>query len=236
LFRACSESGHALEYSVPDKAYQQEAHAKEQAQALFRKEGIQLSPGDIDQFLGKVGVDTRQIVGEVEKISLFLGEHKSPRWNEIRDMVSPAKEATAWELHDAFGDRNLAEALRVTRLLLFQGGNPVGLVIGLESRCRELIIMKGCLKRQWCRLTGGGQFVQAEWANDPEVETFFEQATPNLKKTNPYRVGRLGAQSNNFGGELMKIQEMIVRAHQDMIETSLPQRLTLELLLLKILK
>ncbi len=236
LYRACGDAGHVLDYSVPDKAYQLEAHAREQAQVLFRKAGIQISPGDIDKFLGKVGVDTRQMVGEVEKLSLFLGDRKSAKWADIRDMVSPAKEATSWELQDAFGDRNLGEALRVTRLLLFQGGNPVGMVIGLESRCRELIMMKGCLKRGWCRLKGSGDFVQAEWSDNSDVEEFFEKATPNLRKLNPYRVGRLGAQSNNFGGEIMKIQEQIVRAHQDMIETSLPQRLTLELMLLKVLK
>ena len=236
LFRACKECGHALEYKIPDKSYLQEAQARERAQTLFDQAGIQISSADLDRFMGKVGSDTRQIVQEVEKVRLFLAGEPRAEWSRIQVIVSPAKETLAWDLQDAFGARDLAGALRTAQELLFHGASPVSLILALQTRCRELILLKGCLKRGWFRLSGSGDFAQAAWTGNPDAAAYFEQVSPNLPATNPYRTGRLALQSKRFGPELLQIQEKLVRAHQDMIEGSLPPPLLLELVLLQTLR
>ncbi len=47
---------------------------------------------------------------------------------------------------DTFG---MMLAIGVVAMLFWHIVVNLGMVIGLESRCRELIIMKGCLKRGW---------------------------------------------------------------------------------------
>jgi DNA polymerase-3 subunit delta len=238
LFRACAEGGHTLEFNLPEKTYQQEAQARERAQALFAQAGIRIAPEDLDLFLAKTGNDTRQIMQEVDKVRLFLGDRDEAVWSDLQVIVSPAKEASSWELQDAFGARDLAGALRAARELLFHGASPIGLILGLQARCRDLILLKGCLRpeRGWCRLTGSDHYPQVAWADNPDREAFFSQVSPNLPATHPYRVARLARQAQLFGPELLHIQGQLVRAHQDMIEGSLPKELVLEMTLLRVLR
>ena len=235
LYRACKERGVTLEYAVPEKAYQVEAQAQERAAELFRREGLTIQAAVLEQFIGKAGTDTRQIAQEVEKLRLYLGEGAEVTGRAIREVVSPAREASSWDFEDAVGTRQVGEALRILRQLLFQGENPIGLIIRLETRFRDLMVLRSCVDRHWCRIVHRGAFAVAEWAEDPQADAYCGQLDRDPRGYHPYRAGRLAEQAGAYRArELVRAADTLLEGHRKMVSSSLPPPLILEFLVLRI--
>jgi len=236
LFRACDAVGHVLEYAIPDKAYLVEQQAQSWVQQLLQEQGLSASREVQDRLIGKAGTDTRQLAQEVEKIRLYLGDRNEVFPDDIFTVVSPAREASSWDLEDAMGDKNLPMALSMLRQLLFQGENPVGIVIRLEKRYRELMIFYSCLRREWCRLQPVRQMFKVQWSDRPEANDTLSRLQPDPRSYNIFRAGRLAAQSQNYSGqELLGAQDVLNAAHEDMVRSTLPKSLILEFLIIRLL-
>ena len=63
------------------------------ASDAFRKAGLNIGPDALGEFLEKTGTDTRQIVQEVEKLSVYLGDRKNVQVADVHAIVSPSREA-----------------------------------------------------------------------------------------------------------------------------------------------
>ena len=221
-------------FIVPERSYQQEAPAREWAGECFRKAGLRISGDVLHEFLDRAGYDTRQIVTEVEKLSIYLGARKEVTAEDIQLLVAPARESEKWDLPDAVGTRNLPRAMAVLQQLLFQGENAVGLIIGLESLWRDLLILRGCLDRGWLRATASGY---AQWNSAPETETSLGSLDKDPRKIHPFRVGKLAGQAQKFSiGELQRALAETLATHEQMVSGSGAPEVLLELLLVKLLR
>jgi len=236
FFKACQSAGQIAEYDVPEKSYQLENHAREVVSSQLRKAGISMPAQVMEVFLAKTGTDTRQIVNEIEKLSVYLGDRKEATLEDIRDVVCASRDAAAWDLADAVGNRDLKSALRMLRQLAFQGENEVGMIIGLENRFREIVLYRECLDRRWVRITGSEPFVKVEWRQSPEVDAAMSSFAKDPRKTNPWRAGRLAMQARKFSArEAARCQTLVLAAHETLFSISVPKILLLEFLILRLL-
>ncbi|TAN36839.1 MAG: hypothetical protein EPN23_07655 [Verrucomicrobia bacterium] len=235
--KVCKESGVVESFEIPEKSYQQEAPAREWAAECFRKAGLRVAGHGMQEFLQRTGYDTRQIVTEVEKLSIYLGDRKEVQSEDIRLLVAPTRESENWDLADHVGLRELPKALTTLRQLLFQGENEVGLIMGLEGRWRELGILRGCLDRGWLKITSSGWKTEAYWQNTPDADEALGSLDKDPRKTHPFRTAKLVEQARKYSAaELQRALAETIAVHERIVSGSSGADTLLELLLLKLLR
>ncbi len=237
FFKTCKELAAIEIFAVAEKSYQQEKPALEWAGECFRKAGLRVSGELLKAFLDRAGYDTRQIITEVEKLSVYLGARKEITAEDIALLVSPARESENWDLPNAAGHRQLQRALDILRQLLFQGESEVPLIIGLENLWRDLLILRGCLDRGWLRLSSDGWKTEAQWSTAPEVEAALGSLDKDPRKIHPFRVIKLVEQARKFSSsELQRALAETLATHERMVSGSGAPDVLLEMLLVKLLR
>jgi DNA polymerase-3 subunit delta len=236
FFKACQAAGSVELLDRPDKPWQQAEYAHEQVREAFRRSGLKAPADVVDLFLERVGDDTRQIIQEAEKLSVYLGDRKDVRRGDVQAVVSLSRESLAWDLADAVGARDLPGALRILRQLVFQGENPIGLMVLLEGRFRELIVLREALDRGWVRATGEGFGKKLAWKDAPEADEKLSALGRDPRTTHWFRAGKLAEQAQRFSlVQLLRGHEWLVQSHEAIVSTAVPNALQLELLLLRLL-
>lgn len=235
LYKTCKKAGEIHEFAIPDRPHVAARQAAETARAAFAKAGLEITDDALQLFVERVGADTRLIVNEVGKLSVYLGEEKTAACEDVKTMVSIAREVPAWDLADAFGDKDLPRALSILRQLLFQREVPVRLIATIEGRIRDLMIYREALDRRWLVRQGG----RTAWADVPaEVADVFGNSLRNdPRKTHPYRAGILAGQAAGFSRrELARCQRAAAEAHEKLVSGSTPAEMVLEHLLIRCLR
>lgn len=237
FFRACKEYGMTVAFDLPTQAYKLEEHAKARAREYLKKARLKMDDLLLGEFVVRAGTDSRQLSGEVEKLSLYLGDRREATLEDIRAMVSTTRESAGWDLADAVGERDLPRALQMVRQLDFQGMNSVRMIVVLENRFRELLILRQCLEQGLGRLQPAGPVVRMVWRQDAEVDEAlagFGRLDP--RSQNDYRIGMLGRQAEKYTrAELMRAHKLCGELHIDLITAGLPGALPIELLLISLL-
>ncbi|MFH0953941.1 MAG: DNA polymerase III subunit delta [Verrucomicrobiota bacterium] len=237
FLKACQAAGEVREFSLPEKSKQVEQQAAAWAETAFRDAGLRASDAALEEFLERTGPDSRQIAQEVEKLRTYLGDRKEVGPEDVEAIVSRSRETEVWDFADAVGERDLPDALRVLRLLLFQGENALGLLISLENRFRELILYRQYLDRGWLHVTGDARWRKAEWKSAPEADAFLSSLPRDPRQLHPYRLLKLMEQAGKYSvQELLRCQALVVEAHETFVSGSpqtkdlLPEFLVIRLL------
>ncbi len=238
FFKACKASGELHEFMVPEKAYQADKFADRSLDQITADVGIQLVGDARSLFIAKVGYDTRNMVNEVEKLATYMGKSGRASVADVQAIVSSSRDAIAWDLADAFGKRDLPEALRVLRQLVFQKENIIGIVIGLENRIRELILYREAFDRGWIIKKSSYGRDSFAWGDvGAEADEFFgEKLTKDPRKTHPFRANLLAQQARRFSRKRLRYcLSEITKAHAELVSSRVPQEMTLEFLLIRML-
>jgi DNA polymerase-3 subunit delta len=234
LYRACKDAGVTLDYAMPDKAYLREKAALSQVAALFSVAHLSASPDVISRFVETAGTDTRQLVQEVEKVRAYLGDSTTVTEAAVTEIVSPGRESSGWELANAIGERKPALAIRILRQLLFQGESPVRMIFRIEQWYRELLIFRCCLERKWCSIARSYRD-ELVWGDEPEIEDYCSSLSRDPRTYNPYRALKLAEQAQrNSRKDLVRGLDHFVEVHQQLVSSSLPKDLILELAILRV--
>ena len=236
FYKACKAAGEIHEFPVSTRAYENEQRARMVAADLLKREGLKTAGPVRDMFLARVGTETRQIVNEVEKLKLYMGDRVQVEMDDIRQVTSLSRDALGWDLTDAVGERKLPEALKILRRLLFQKQSPMALIGALEGRVRDLTVYRDALDQGWLKVREAGRGVRAEWGPVPaEVEQAFTQVFKrDPRATHPYRIGVLAAQARNYTRrELAAFERALVETHAKLVSSSTPQDVMLEMLMVR---
>lgn len=236
LYKACDQRGRVRAFDQPEKAYQQEAFAKEQAFDFLRREGVRADARAVDRLLERAGYDTRRLAQEIAKLALYVGDRKDIRPEDIDAIVSPSRESAFWDFAEAAASGNTVETLAVLRRLTFHGTSPVGLLINLGGRVRDLRVLRIALDNGWLRMQGDGRWAKPVWANRPEAEQVLGAlGKKDPRKGNPFRVGLLAAQAARHAAtEWARWASDILQTQQELVSSAVPQQLQLECLVLKL--
>lgn len=240
FYKACKAAGELHEYMIPAKSYQADRLAAERLDQLLARANLRMSHPAKVAFLEKVGADTRQLVNEVEKLAVYVGEAGTTvDIDAVQAIVSSSREALAWDLADAFGKRELTRALAILRQLVFQRENVIGLIVGLENRVRDLIVYREALDKGWLvKSQGYHGRPGATWGNmPPEIETLFaDQMGRDPRKMHYFRVSVLADQARKFSNKrLYYCLKQVTEAHAQLVSSRIPPDMTLELLLIRML-
>jgi DNA polymerase-3 subunit delta len=166
-----------------------------------------------------------------------MGERKKVERDDIDAIVCASSTSMAWDLTDAIGKRDIDSALKVLRQLLFQRENPVGLVMAIHHLMRNLLIYREALENKWLIIGSGNS--NAKWVGvPPEMDEHYAKSyLRDPRKMHPYRLGILAAQASNYKlRELRRCQKEVMEAHEQMVSSSVPQEIILELLLMRMMR
>ncbi len=232
FYKTCEASAEVEAYDLPEQDYKKRPLIRERAQKLFAKAKCRIGAAALDLFLDKVGMDTRQLVMEADKLTLYIGDRKEITEDDVKAITSSAAEAIAWDFTDAIGERRLDEALKILRQLIFQGEAPVGIIFAVENLFQNLTQYRAYLDQGWVKMRGQN----AQWGNDPEMDKLFDLLPSDPRKTHPFRAGMLAQQAKNYTAEELRLcQKRLLETHEQLVSSGVPQALILEMLVIKLI-
>jgi len=235
FYKVCDAAGAVEVYDLPEQDYKKKPMIRERAQALFAQAKCRIGPGALDLFLEKVGTDTRQLVMEAEKLMLYIGDRKEITMDDVKAITSSSAEAIAWDFTDALGERKLNESLKILRQLIFQGEQPVGIMFAVENLYQNLIQYRAYIDHGWLKLSSGYGANAVQWSNDPDMDKLFVQLPSDPRESHWFRTSKLGQQAKNYSAEeLSHCQKRLLKTHEQLVSSGVPQELILEMLVIKL--
>ncbi len=238
FFKACRAGGELYELARATKTQMAEGDAERFAGEQFKVAGLKAGRAVVRTFLERVGLDSRQIVSEIEKLAVYIGDRDTVTGADIAAITSSAREAVGWDLVDAVGTRDLPRALRVLKQLLFERQPAFMLIRGLENRIAQLQVLREAINRRWLGSQSGGRGKQAVWGDlPPEVDAILsEDLSRDPRKEHPYRLLLLAEQASKFKmRELEACRRALMQAHAELVSSRTPDAVVMELLLIRML-
>lgn len=235
LYKLFASRFEVREFLVPEKAYQVEKMARDRIPAVLKAKGITVDSPALELMLARVGADARLIEMEAEKLSLYLGERRRATREDVEAIVSATSNAVMWDLQDAIGDRDLVKALALVTEFLAGKENPIGIMIFMIGRVRDLMVYREGLDQGWIR-TGGRE---AGWGGMPqEAEAVLTAVLKRDPRTiHSYQVGKLADQARRYSaGELRRNQKLLMEAHEELVSSRVPPQTVLELTLIRMMR
>ena len=236
FYKTCVAVAEVEAYDLPEQDYNKRPIIKDRAQKLFAKAKCKVQGGALDLFLEKVGIDTRQLVMEAEKLILYIGDRGEITAEDVKAITSSSAEAITWDFTDALGERRLDEALKILRQLLFQGQSPVGVMFAIENLFQSLTQFRSYLDQSWLRIGSGYGAQAVQWSNDPGMKDLFDQLPTDPRKIHWFRVSKIGQQAKNYTSEELGVcRRRLLKTHEQLVSSGVPQGLILEMLVIKLI-
>ena len=178
----------------------------------FFEQGKKSSYKVANLILNSAGQDLNKLEQEIEKVSLYLGEQKEVREEDVNLLIEKTAEDRVFDLVDALGRREKAKALEIANRLLKAGESPVFLLNMIIRQFRLLLRTKALLKRS---VRG------AEMAKTLRVL--------------PFVASKMEDQSRRFTEEeIVRIYELLLEADVSLKTSSRQPHIALDILINKI--
>ncbi len=113
-----------------------------------RETGLDFDPEALEFFVMLAGVDTRQILNELEKLHLYLGDRRRVEVEDVRKVVPLTHAGVIFEIGNALGRRDLRRALELLDQMLYRGENAIGIMrAAIVPRVRSLLLARDLMDR-----------------------------------------------------------------------------------------
>jgi DNA polymerase-3 subunit delta len=218
-------------------------HWAEQAEAFalgaLRELGKEISGEALGRLIANTGPNARALRGEIEKLSLYAGERARIETRDVEAVVTRNKQARAFALGDALGERNLPRLLRCLDEELWEvrrdpQRSEIGLLYGLISKVRALILVSEMQAQKWLKAESDFNRFKAQLARIP-AEALPEDRKFNPLAINPYVLFRALAQARNYTrAELVAAMDLMLECNRQLISRALDPALILQQALVRI--
>ncbi len=235
FFKVCLKQGEVEDLGGGFKSWELEKLAEQRLDRLLDKAGLTLDEEARKEFLTRVGVDTRLQVQELAKLSLYLGGVKHATVGDVREITSIGREAEAWDLLDAFGNRDAFALLETLKRLSGQKGIGIMLAAMLEKSVRELLVLREAFERKWVY---GGKGGSCGWASSlsPEAQALLDALPVNPKTMNAWALKKKLPHALNYTLQELRVARFrILDLREKLVSTALPEQFLLETVLLRII-
>jgi DNA polymerase III delta subunit len=108
---------------------------------------VQIDPDALGALVALAPPDTGLLNSEVRKLISFVGDRRRVTLEDVQLLVARTKEAIAFDLTDALGERDVEKALTMLHDLIHQGHAGVGIVALLAARLRLLLVACALIER-----------------------------------------------------------------------------------------
>ncbi len=224
--------------SIDDKDWA--ARAETWALKGVRERQKEISEEALAELINRVGPNARQLDSEVEKLSLYVGDRASIELADVNAICSRNKAARAFALGDALGDRDLPRLLRrldeeLWEVKLDPSRSEIGLLYGLISKVRALLMLKEMLSEGWVKPEMDYTRFKAQLERVPADQLPSDRRF-NPLSINPYVLYKALPQVKRYSqAELIRAMELLFQCNHRLVTSSLDESLVLQQTLVQIL-
>jgi DNA polymerase III subunit delta len=225
-------------WSAEDRNWAEQAEGL--ALRVLGELGKEISREALSRLVTFTGPHPRALRSEIEKLFLYAGVRERIETADVEAIVTRQKQAKAFALGDALGDRNLPRVLRCLDEELWEmrrdpQHSEIGLLYGLISKVRSLILVTEMLARKWLRRESDFSRFKGQLARVP-VEAMPEDKKFNPLSINPYVLFRaLGQAPNYTQAELIAAMDLLLECNRQLVSRSLDPALVLQQALVRII-
>src|SRR5688572_20783145 len=226
-------------WSMDDKNWVGEAETL--ATRTLKGRSKEISDEALAELVESVGPNSRDLANEVEKLSLYIGERKQISPEDVAAVVTRNKQARAFALGDALGDRDLPRLLRTLDEELWtmkfdSQKSEIGLLYGLITKVRAMLFLKEMVREGWIKgdvdySRFKGQLERVPAGKLPEDRRF------NPLSMNPYVLYKALPQAKRYSSEeLIRAMELLLDCNRRLIFSNLDEALVLQQTLVQIVR
>ncbi len=224
-------------WSVNDRDWANQAEAW--ARKAIQARGKQVSEGALAELITRVGPHARQLDGEIEKLSLYVGDRAQIQEQDVVTICTHNKTARAFALGDALGDRDLPALLRrldeeLWEMQFDRDKSEIGLLYGLISKVRALLMLKEMAREGWLKPTDNYQRFKDQLERVP-AERLPADRRHNPLALNPYVLFKAMPQARNYTeAELIRAMDLLLQCNRCLVSSGLDEALVLQQTLVQI--
>jgi DNA polymerase-3 subunit delta len=220
-------------WSLDQKGWADEAESW--AAKAFKERGKQVADDALAELVTRVGPNARLLATEVEKISLYTGERAEITSDDVEAICTRNKQARAFALADALGDRNLSKLLKCLdeelweiRLKIDKDKSEIGLLYSLIAKVRVLILLNEMIREGWVKPNATYDQVKSLAQHVPA------EKLPADKKYNPLAMhpfvllNALKQARNYTQAELVRAMDLLLQANRKLVSSSLDESMVLQ--------
>ncbi len=215
------------------------ATAEGWAQAAINRRQKEISSEALSELVSRVGPDARQLDNEAEKLALFVGDRNTIEVVDVETVCVRNKAARAFALGDAIGDRDLPRVLQrldeeLWEIKLDPQRSEIGLLYGLIFKVRALLLLQQMIREGWIKpVPDYGRF-KAQLERVPS-DHLPQDRRFNPLQLNPFVLFKALPQVQRYTeAELVRAMELLLRANQRLVSSSLDEALVLQQTLIEI--
>jgi DNA polymerase-3 subunit delta len=218
-------------WSVEDNDWA--AQAETFALRALKELNKEISDDALGRLISGAGPNARALRSEIEKVSLYTGSRPRIESADVDAVVTKNKQARAFALGDALGDRNLARLLRCLDEELWEmrrdpQRNEIGMLYGLIAKVRVLILVREMLAQKWLKPEADFNRFRSQLSRVP-TDGLPEDKKFNPMAMNPYVLFRAVGQARNYTqAELIAAMDLLLTCNQKLISRSLDPSLVLQ--------
>jgi DNA polymerase III subunit delta len=200
-----------------------------------------IAPATLSELVQNVGPNRRELTNEVEKLVLYVGNRDTIEPADVRAVVTRHKQARAFALGDALGERDLPRLLRTLdeelwEIKLDNQKSEIGLLYGLISKVRAMIFLREMMQEGWVRANSDYSQFKNQLQRVP-VERFSEDKKFNPLAQNPFMLYKALGHANKYSSdELIDAMSLLLECNQRLVLSSLDESLVLQQALVQIVR
>jgi len=197
-----------------------------------------------DEALGElvtaVGPHLRQLAQEVEKLTLYAAGRAEITVADVHALVCRNKQARAFALGEALGDRDLPRALRCLdeefwEMRVDRDRSAIGLLYGLISKVRTLLLLKELFRVGLLKPTSDYHRFKSQLEQVP-ADAMPADKRYNPTAMHPYTLFKAIPQAGHFtADELVRAMELLLVSNRRLVSSSLDEAMVLQQALVQII-
>ena len=239
FFKACQAAGEVSDFGSGEKAWEQDRLLRGRLEGMLRTFGLEMTEEVRERFLQRAGTSTRLLTNELEKLRVYLGggtDQVAPE--DVDTVVSIGREAMAWDLTDAVGDRDAVKLMQALRRLQAQDENAIGLIAMAETRIRELIVLRYAIDQRWLQARETEHGPYCKWKEDlpAEAERLLGSLTRDPRNTAAFIQRKAAVQATRYTlQELRRARHVLIELRERLVTSSAPPEILVETALLRLI-
>ena len=237
FFKTAKKIGAVEDLSVADK--ERGSRAALIVRQRLAELGKKISTHVADELVLLAGTNLQQLHTEADKLAAYVGGRDEVTRQDVHEIATRTRQAQAFALADALGERNLPKLLRVLDEELWEvkldaKKSPIALLYGLISKVRTMIFIKEMLRLKWIRAGGGYPQFKSQLEAVPD-DRLPDDRKFNPKAMHPYMLfNALGHARQYSEGELTRAMDILLRCNRQLVSSSTDDTLILQQALVQI--
>jgi DNA polymerase-3 subunit delta len=227
--------------SIEDKDWA--AKLEEVARQALRARQKDISEEALGRLVHSVGPNLQQLHNEIEKLALYVGKRALVEADDVDAIVTRNRLARAFALADAMGERHLPRLLRcldeeMWSLQFDKDKSEIGLLYGLISKVRSMILLKELQRERWIKVEGAPSYgaFKAQLDKIP-TERLPEDRRYSPKSIHPYVLYNSLAHAKKYSlEELVRAMELLLDCNRRLVSSQLEEKLVLQQTLVQIVR